>query len=123
PGGRVLWNVFSRDRTIDMEAVESGQSVTPKVAPTKPAEPPANAAPENSALATVPLFGGLRGRRTRKDGLKPGSPEAVAADRERDRRRKQKLREKLTEPDPLPSQSAAVDGPVAAPVAGEMPQP
>ena len=57
----------------------------------------------------VELFGGLRGGRKRKDGLVPGSPEALAADREKDAERKRLARERdrLANPAPLPPASAA----------------
>jgi len=70
----------------------------------------------------VPLFGGLRGGRPRTDGLVPGSPEAIAADRERDRVRKQNKRDaagKIAEPPPLPSATTAVVHAPQTPVAGE----
>ena len=73
----------------------------------------------------MPLFGGLRGGRARTDGLKPGSPEADAADRERDRLRKQNARDakKLAEPPPLPAATAPVAHPASAAAPGEAPQP
>ena len=106
-----------------METVKTGHSVTPSVAPTTPSDGPANAAPANSALVTVPLFGGLRGGRQRKDGLTPGSPEADAADRERDRQRKQKLRDAAKPPEPAPLPPAPVAGPAPAPAPDAIAQP
>jgi hypothetical protein len=53
-----------------------------------------------------PLFGGNAGRKTRADGLKPGSPEAIEADRRRDAERKRREREQKrleTPPPPLPA--------------------
>ena len=64
----------------------------PAVAGGGPAGPPTSPAPPPSASNTAPLFGGFRGGRPRKDGLKPGSPEALAADRENDRLRKERTR-------------------------------
>ena len=58
-------------------------------------------APGGSAKDTAPRFGGLRGGRKRADGLVPGSPEAVEADRKKDADRKKKQR--AQEPSPLPS--------------------
>lgn len=54
----------------------------------------------------MPKFGGLRGAKPRKDGLVPGSPEAVEADRKRDAARKRDERAALAAqipPAPLPS--------------------
>jgi len=79
--------------------------------------PAANAAPASpAAAATAPLFGGLRGGRPRKDGLIPGSPQAIAADREKDRLRKQRQRDAefaAREPAALPG--AVAGQPVATP--------
>jgi hypothetical protein len=70
---------------------------------------PLPAAP--SAKDTAPRFGGLRGGRKRKDGLVPGSPEALEADRKKDADRKARNRAtKQADPAPLPS---AVPGQVA----------
>jgi len=63
---------------------------------------------------TAPLFGGFRGGRKRKDGLAPGSPEALAADREKDRLRKERQRDRQRGPDPAPLPSVA-GAPAAAP--------
>jgi len=77
-----------------------------------------------SAVVTVPLFGGKRGGKERRDGLVPGSPEALEADRKKDRDRKAAARAvaaKMVEPPPLPP---AAPGMVAAPVpppAGQSP--
>jgi len=51
------------------------------------------------------MFGGLRGGRKRKDGLKPGSPEAMEADRAKDAERKRLARERdrLANPPVIPS--------------------
>ena len=90
-----------------IEAMEAkpGHSDPPSVAPATPAGEAPNAAPANSALASVPRFGGLRGGRARNDGLKPGTPEAQAADRERDKQRKQRLRDAAM-PEPAPQVAA-----------------
>ncbi len=66
---------------------------------------------------SVPLFGGYVGGRPRKDGLKPGSPEAKAADLEKDRLRKarkaaaERAAIEAANPQPLP---AAVPGSIPA---------
>ena len=75
---------------------------------------PAAAAPV-PAVASVPLFGGLRGGRPRKDGLKPGSEEAKAADRAADAERKRlaRERERASQPPLLPAAPGA--GPSPAP--------
>jgi len=75
----------------------------PQSAPTAPPSPPAS----QTSLA----FGGFRGGRPRKDGLRPGSPAALAADREKERKRKelQRERERLrADPPPLPSAAPGV---------------
>ena len=57
-----------------------------------------------------PLFGGNVGRKSRADGLKPGSPEAVAADRTRETERKRAQRatqRATTPPPPLPPSPSA----------------
>ncbi len=87
------------------------------VAPGTPAGLDPHAAPAVSAVASVPLFGGQRGGRPRKDGLKPGSPEAIAADKLRDAERKRLSRARASgEPPPLPA--AGVADPAAPPAAG-----
>ncbi|HVV00140.1 MAG TPA: hypothetical protein VHH88_02185 [Verrucomicrobiae bacterium] len=65
------------------------------------------------AKESVPLFGGRRGGRAREDGLVPGSPEAVAADRKKDRERKRSERAAL--PDPLPAKLALPSNPMQTP--------
>jgi len=60
----------------------------------------------------VPQYGGLRSGRRRADGLIPGSPEAIEADRRKARERMARLRarrRKQQDPPPLPSVAAAVD--------------
>ena len=88
-----------------------------KPAPNKPAAPPAPV----SALASVPSFGGNRGGKKRADGLPPGSPQAIAADKEKDRVRKQTLRDeaaKLAQPPALPSAIPGQANPTATPSPG-----
>jgi len=78
--------------------------------------PPPTAAASPAASTTASLFGGLRGGRPRNDGLVPGSPQAIAADREKDRLRKQRQRDReaaAREPAALPS--AVAGAPVATP--------
>ena len=75
-------------------------------------------------MASVPAFGGNRGGKKRADGLPPGSPQALAADKEKDRLRKQALREaaaKLAEPPPLPSAIPGLANPTAPASPGEVP--
>lgn len=77
--------------------VASGQ--TPSPAAGAPASP--------SALETATRHGGLPGGKPREDGLKPGSPEALAADRKKDADRKRAARAVANrlrpEPPALPS--------------------
>lgn len=80
------------------------------LAPASPPEPGANpaapGAPLVGAKVSVPLFGGHRGGRPRKDGLPAGSSEAQAADREKNAERMRRARErerKSAPPEPLPS--------------------
>src|SRR5439155_22316338 len=101
-----------------MADTQPGHStLAPVASPASATEAP-TIARADSAVATVPRFGGLRGGKPRTDGLIPGSPEAAAADRERDARRKRQRRDtvKPPEPAPLPSQAAPVAGPAATPV-------
>ena len=67
----------------------------------------AAAAASPAAKVTAPLFGGFRGGRKRKDGLAPGSSEAIEADREKDRLRKERQRSRSVEPPALPAAGAA----------------
>jgi hypothetical protein len=63
-----------------------------------------------------PLFGGNVGRKSRTDGLRPGSPEALAADRAKDaaRKRLDRLRRSVaTPPPPLPAAGNAGPAPPA----------
>jgi len=85
------------------------------------AQPSASATGKPAALvpasASVPRFGGNRGGKARKDGLAPGSLEALEADKKKDRERKQASRAesaKLVEPPPLPSAGASGANPVPA---------
>ena len=71
--------------------------------------------------ASVPLFGGFRGGRPRKDGLPAGSPEAQAADRDKNAERMRRARErdaKAKPPPPLPSVLGEAPG-MAAGAPGE----
>src|SRR5881409_535128 len=108
-----------------MADTQPGNPTVARVASPTPATEAPNVAPANSAVATVPRFGGLRGGKPRTDGLVPGSAEAAAADRERDARRKRERRDKVKapEPAPLPSITSPVASPVATPVTGEADQP
>jgi hypothetical protein len=72
----------------------------------------AGAAPANAggvAGSSKPLFGGNVGRKPRSDGLKPGSPEAIAADRAKNAERMRRARAEkaaATPPPPLPAAGA-----------------
>jgi hypothetical protein len=85
----------------------------------QPQTAPAGAGAPLPASASVPLFGGHRGGgKRRADGLPAGSPEAIAADREKDRMRKKLARDRaaaMAEPPPLPGLGAVPPG--AAPAA------
>lgn len=84
------------------------------MAPVQPAGPPALIPASPGAKVTAPLFGGYRGGRKRKDGLPPGSPQAIAADREKDRLRKERQRDReaaAAEPAALPSVAGAAQAP------------
>src|SRR5436309_8856098 len=107
-----------------MEVKPGNATLAPVASPAPKAEAP-TVPRADSAVATVPRFGGLRGGKPRTDGLVPGSAEAAAADRERDARRKRERRDKVKapEPAPLPSITSPVANPVATPVAGEAAQP
>jgi len=87
----------------------------PPVAGNGQAAAPAAAAP--TAKSSAPKFGGLRGGRKRKDGLVPGSPEAVEADRVADAQRKRDQRSALRQADPPPIPAAS--GPAETP-AGDL---
>lgn len=78
-----------------------------------------NPAPSSSAAHTAAQHGGLPGGKPRKDGLKPGTPEALAADREKDRLRKQGARAVAAQLKPEPAAlPAAVPGAAQPPVNG-----
>lgn len=69
-----------------------------------------------SAASTAPKFGGLREGRKRDDGLVPGSPEALEADREKERIRKAKYRAEqkaMVPPAPLPKAPSVASPPQA----------
>jgi hypothetical protein len=96
-------------------------SVAAKIPPDKNSGLDRGANPVSPAPAK-PLFGGNVGRKTRADGLTPGSPEALAAVRARDAKRKREERAAKTAvapPPPLPGAPApAVE---MAPGAAEVP--
>jgi hypothetical protein len=98
------------------QSVENGAGAAPPVAVSAPPNPPA-APPPGSAATTSPAdYGGNRGGRAREDGLTPGSPEALEADRKKDRLRKKQARKaKQPDPPPLPSAAAVEGAPAAAP--------
>ena len=110
-----------------MEDTQPGHSIPSPVASPPSATEAATVPRSDSAVVTVPKFGGLRGGKPRTDGLVPGSPEAAVADRDRDARRKRERRVKAPEPAPLPSHppngvSTSVDA-VSPPVDGAVAQP
>jgi len=68
-------------------------------------------------LETATRHGGLPGGKPRKDGLTPGSPEALAADRKKDADRKKAAREVAAQLKPEPAAlPSAVPGATSAPV-------
>lgn len=67
---------------------------SPPVAASGAPNAPANAAPGTDAAALAAKHGGYRGGRPRKDGLVPGSPEAILADREKEAQRKRIQRQR-----------------------------
>lgn len=80
--------------------------------------------PANPAPATNPvLFGGFKGGRRRLDGLRPGSPEALAADREKERIKKQRQRDRarVAATAALPAAIIPAVAAPAAPALGAMP--
>lgn len=106
----ILKNLFSGEpgKTAGMPDAEPLPAAQGSGSKTNASSPPG--AP-GSARASVPLFGGNRGGRKRKDGLKPGSPEAVRADKERDRERKRNERSEaaaVVDAPPLPAGPAVV---------------
>jgi hypothetical protein len=101
----ILKNLFKGDpgtETVagDAKPLPSASSTGPKAtAADSPGAP-------SSARSSVPIFGGHRGGRKRKDGLKPGSQAAHEADKERDAERKRLERAEaadLRDPPPLPA--------------------
>ncbi len=86
-------------------------SAAPMAAP-GPAPAAPNPAAGPSAAQSVPRFGGLRSGRPRKDGLVPGSPAALAADREKERVRKNayRARTRVEDPPALPAAGARLVG-------------
>lgn len=98
-----------------------GGPAPPPVAGNGHANPPGNPPPAVSAGALAPPFGGLKGGRTRKDGLVPGSPEALEADRKKDAARKRKQR--AADPPPLPSAGPGAPAGVPAAPGGVAPVP
>lgn len=104
-----------------------GSPPAAKVPATDPLAAAAGLAAGKPAAEKKP-FGGNAGRKPRADGLKPGSPEAIAADKAADAERKRREREarRLAEPPPpLPAgapmavEPAAADVPAAGLVAGD----
>jgi hypothetical protein len=95
-----------------------GSPVATPVAGGPAGNPPGNPPIVTAAAESVPLFGGKRGGKARKDGLAPGSPEALAADKKRDRDRKKAIRDasaRVAEPPALPSAAPGVAGDAQAP--------
>lgn len=89
------------------QTTPGGQTPSQPMEGGSPGSPAANVAPSPSAQQTVPSFGGIRGGRVRRDGLIPGSPEALAEDRRKDRERKRRARQKPADPAPIPSQGGS----------------
>ena len=94
---------------------------SPPPAPVANGGPPATLGGLGSpapVLQRPELFGGLRGGRPRKDGIKSGSPEAVEADRKKNAERmaRNRERERLANPAALPSAAPGVAGAPAPPV-------
>ncbi len=81
-----------------------------------PSKNPADALPPGTdAKASMQKLGGNPGGKPRQDGFAPGSPQAIAADREKERLKKQRQRERKrleTPPPPLPTADAAKGPPV-----------
>lgn len=96
----------------------TGSGPAPAVAKPNPPGPTATTPAPTPAAVTAPLFGGYVGGRPRKDGLKPGSPEALAADREKDR-----LRKARSAAAARASAAAANPAPLPAAVPGSTPPP
>src|SRR5579862_2754249 len=110
PFGLLAWNVTFREIAM---AEENQPTTPPPGAPGGPAPAPVgNGNPANKAgvapvpthaAASVPLYGGNRGGKKRRDGLVPGSPEALEADRKADRDRKQQERDSKRRLAPQPA--------------------
>lgn len=104
----------------------AGGGTPPAVASNAAGGLPGNAPVPVPASKSMPLFGGKRGGKARADGLTPGSPEALAADKKKDRERKQRDREaaaKVALPPPLPPATSPPPGQQPAPVPGQQPGP
>jgi hypothetical protein len=92
---------------------------TKAIAPLASGNPPGKSAPLVApfpASASVPLFGGFRGGRKRLDGFRPGSPEAIQADRDKEAKRKRDKRSALAAaapPPPLPSAIPSASAPAS----------
>src|SRR6185369_3163759 len=66
---------------IETGGADAGSGTAPLVAERQPETPAPVVAAGNSALASVPNFGGIRGGKERLDGHIPGSVEAIEADK------------------------------------------
>jgi hypothetical protein len=71
----------------------------------------------------VVRFGGLKGGRRRKDGLRPGTPAADAADREKDAKRKRDERAATAAAAPAPPLPSALAPQPASLIPGALPAP
>lgn len=78
----------------------TGQAAPPPVASANPARTDSGYSAPAATVATVEKFGGNPGGRPRKDGLKPGSQEALAVDREKARVRQQNHRARVAASNP-----------------------
>jgi hypothetical protein len=95
----------------NLPGVPVGNSPAQTLPAAKPVVEDAGLAGGKDAAAKKP-FGGNVGRKTRADGLKPGSPEALAADRAADAARKREARAKEKLVAPPPALPAATPPPV-----------
>ena len=106
----------------DLPGMPVGSAPAQPVAAAKPAGDVPGLAGGKDIPAKKP-FGGNVGRKTRSDGLKPGSPEAIAADRVADAKRKREEREAkrlAVPPPPLPAGAPpVVESMAAAPVSAD----
>jgi len=102
----------------DLPGVPVGKTSVEPVAERNPLDAAARLAAGKDVPAKKP-FGGHAGKKPRADGLKPGSPEAVEADRRADAARKRAARAEknsATPPPPLPAGTPpAVDSLSATP--------